>query len=72
MPMQGPQADSSILAPASIMSERAPFCAIMLSTCFEPGAIASETLGSTVLPFRMYATFIISTKEELVQEPIHT
>ena len=44
-PMQGPHALSSILAPASIIVARAPFSASILSTCFEPGAIESETSG---------------------------
>ena len=70
--MQGPQADSSILAPALIISESAPFNASILSTCFEPGAMQSETDGAIVLPLRIDATFIISTNDEFVQEPIAT
>ena len=72
IPIQGPHALSSILAPAFIISDNAPLSASILRTCFEPGAIQSETLGSTVLPLRIEATFIISTKEEFVHEPIAT
>ena len=72
IPMQGPQALSRILAPASIISDSAPFCANILSTCFEPGAIERLTVGQTVLPFKMAATFSISIKEEFVQEPMQT
>ena len=60
MPMQGPQAHSRIRAPAEMMSESAPFCASMLNTCLEPGLMVRETFGSTVLPLRIAATFIIS------------
>jgi hypothetical protein len=44
----------------------------MLNTCFEPGAIESDTSGCTVFPLRMYATFNKSTSDEFVQEPITT
>ena len=54
------------------MAFSAPFAESMVSTCFEPGAMARDTSGWTVLPFRMYATFIISTKELFVQEPMQT
>jgi hypothetical protein len=72
IPIQGPHAASSILAPAATISARAPFAASMLRTCFEPGAITRLTPGLTLLPLRMRATFIISTYDELVQLPIQT
>jgi len=60
MPMQGPQALSRILAPAEIMSERAPFPARILSTCLEPGEMTRETSSGTVLPLSTAATLIMS------------
>ena len=72
IPIQGPQALSSILAPASIIIAKAPLFASIFKTCFEPGAIARETSGLTVLPFRICATFIISRSDEFVHEPIQT
>ena len=55
-----------------IISDNAPLRASILSTCFEPGAMQRDTEGATVLPLSIDATFIISTKEEFVQEPIAT
>ena len=72
MPMQGPQALSKIRAPAAIISASAPFWASMVSTCLDPGEMVKLTLSATVLPFKILATFMISIKEELVQEPTHT
>ena len=72
IPIHGPQALSNILAPASIIIASAPLFASILRTCFEPGAIASETSGCTVFPFNICATFIISRSDEFVQEPIQT
>ncbi len=45
MPMQGPQADSRMRAPASIRSARAPERAIMVNTCREPGVTVTLTSG---------------------------
>ena len=42
-----------MISPASIMMESRPMSAIILSTCLEPGAIARDTSGCTVLPLRM-------------------
>ena len=60
MPMQGPHALSKIRAPAAIKSAKAPFCASMLNTCLEPGAMERLTSGCTVLPFKIAATRIKS------------
>ena len=72
IPMQGPQADSRIRAPAPIRSASAPFSASMVSTCLEPGLIESSTSGATVLPRSIAATVIRSAREELVQLPMQT
>ena len=53
IPMQGPQAHSKMRAPALIKSASAPFCASILNTCLEPGAIERLTSGCTVLPFKI-------------------
>ena len=60
IPIQGPHAHSRTLAPASIMSANAPFWASILNTCFDPGEIVRLTFSLTVLPFKIFATFIIS------------
>ena len=44
----------------------------MSSTWREPGEIVRLTVGQTVFPLRISATFIMSSSEELVQEPMHT
>ena len=44
----------------------------MESTWREPGETDRFTPGAMVLPFKMAATFSISAREELVQEPMHT
>ena len=44
----------------------------MLRTWREPGEMDKLTLGAMVLPLSMAATFSISLREELVQEPIQT
>ena len=44
----------------------------MVSTCREPGEMDRFTPGAMVLPLRMAATFSISMREELVQEPMQT
>ena len=36
------------------------------------GEIVRLTVGQTVFPLRISATFIMSSSEELVQEPMHT
>jgi len=61
LPMQKPQADSRILAPNDIRSLRAPFLAILLSTCREPGAMPKETPSCSLLPFTIAATVMRST-----------
>ena len=48
MPMQGPQAHSSTLAPAATIFASAPFDASMVSTCREPGEMTRLTFGATV------------------------
>ena len=70
--MQGPQAHSSILAPAATISESAPHSESIVRTSFEPGETESSTSGCTVLPLSIAATVSISSMEEFVQEPIHT
>ena len=72
MPMQGPQAHSSSLAPLARMSDSAPLSASMVSTCFEPGDTERLTPGAMVRPFKSAAAFSISRREELVQEPMQT
>ena len=72
MPMQGPQAHSKILAPADIMSARAPFAASIWYTCLEPQPMVRLTSGWTVLPLSTAATRIMSRYDELVQEPMQT
>ena len=72
MPIQGPQAHSKSLAPEAIISPIAPDSANCKSTCFEPGETETETLSDTFLPRKIAATFSMSYRDELVQEPIHT
>ena len=72
MPMQGPHALSSIRAPEAIRSARAPFRAIILKTCLDPGAMTRLTSGWTVLPFKILVTVMRSLKEEFVQLPMAT
>ena len=72
MPMHGPQAHSSTLAPAATSLASAPLSARALSTCLEPGEIVRLTLGATRLPSRIPATRIRSQKLELVQLPMQT
>ena len=50
----------------------APHSASMVSTCLEPGEMDRLTEGWMVQPFSSAATFSISCREELVQEPMHT
>ena len=70
MPMQGPQAHSSILAPAAMSLASAPLAARAFSTCLEPGEIVRLTFGATRLPASMPATRIMSQNEEFVQLPM--
>ena len=72
MPMQGPQAHSSTRAPLASMSVSAPQSASIDSTWRLPGEIDRLTEGFTVRPFSSAATFSISIRLELVQEPMHT
>src|SRR3989304_1017784 len=72
MPMQGPQADSRIRPPAAMRSFRAPFAAIMVYTCLEPGVTVKLMSGWTVFPFSIVATVIRSRYDELVQLPTQT
>ena len=72
MPMQGPQAHSSTLAPLAMMSVSAPQSASISNTCLEPGDTERLTSGRMVLPLRSAATFSISYNEEFVQEPMQT
>ena len=72
IPMQGPQAHSSSLAPLANISESAPQSASIESTCLEPGEMERLTEGEMVLPFKSAATFSISKSDELVQEPMQT
>ena len=72
MPIQGPHAHSSTLAPDAIISERAPLSASIPSTCLEPGDMERLTSGETVFPLRIAATLSISKSDELVHEPIQT
>ena len=60
MPMHGPQAHSSTLAPADTIFARAPFEASIVSTCLEPGEMTRLTFGATVWPSSISATFIMS------------
>src|SRR4030067_1158404 len=70
--MHGPQAHSSILAPALIRSESAPFSEIIKNVCLEPGLIVRLTSGWTLLPLSILTASIISMYDELTQLPIHT
>src|SRR3990172_200859 len=72
MPMQGPQADSRIRPPAAMRSASAPFEAIMVYTCLEPGVTVKLMSGWTVFPLSIVATVIRSRNEELVQLPTQT
>ena len=72
IPIHGPHAHSSILAPASIMSVSAPLSAIMESTCLDPGDIPRLTLSAILCPFKTDAVLVISANEEFVHEPIAT
>ncbi len=72
MPMQGPQADSRMRAPAATRSASAPLAAIIASTCRDPGEIVRLTPGWTRRPRRTAATVIRSRYEEFVQEPMQT
>jgi hypothetical protein len=60
-PMQNPQDDSSILAPNAIKSLRAPFLAMALKTCRDPGAIPKEMPSGSLFPLTILATVIRST-----------
>ena len=72
MPIHGPQAHSSTLAPLAMISVNAPQSASISSTCFDPGETERLTSGRMVLPLSSAATFSISYNEELVQEPMQT
>ena len=72
IPMQGPHAFSIILAPADIITARAPFSASFVRILLEPGEITRLTSGCTLRPFNICATFIRSAYDEFVQLPIAT
>ena len=72
MPMQGPQAHSKTLAPLARISDRAPQSASIDRTCLEPGEMDRLTSGLMVFPLSKAATFSISNRDELVQEPMQT
>jgi len=70
--MQGPHPHSRILAPAWIISAKAPFSDSIARILEEPGAITSETCSATFRPFKILAALIISANDEFVHDPITT
>src|SRR4030067_825226 len=74
LPMQGPQVDSRMRAPASIRYESPLLRAIMSRTCFDPGEMVMLTSGWTLKPpfLNVSATSIRSLKDEFVQLPTQT
>ena len=72
LPMQNPQADSKIRAPAFTSVSRPPCLSIISITCLEPGATPNSMSGCATLPFNIWATVIRSRYEEFVQLPTAT
>src|SRR6188768_916664 len=71
MPTHGPQAGSSMRAPARTRSRRTPVVAIVSRICREPGVTVTTSVGEIVLPASTAAGRARSAYPELTDEPKH-